>query len=125
MSKRIDLSKVRNTKVEIDGVLFTLRPMPFSYYGLPDNDEYGEPVFTMRTAWSLFEGCVVSWEGLEDKNGQPIPVTKENKRLVFDYVEDLRDPLLKEINKLNEIAEDEVKNLPSSRNGKTTKEKTE
>lgn len=121
--KRIDMSKARKNEVEIDGVKFTIKPMPFSRYTVPDYDESGEPVFTMRTAWSLFDGCVVSWEGLEDQNGEPIPVTQANKQYIFDYVDEIRTPLVDEIAKLNKSAEEEVKNSPSSQSGKTTKTK--
>lgn len=123
--KRVDMSKARKREVEVDGVKFTLRPMPFSRYSVPDYDEYGEPVFTMRTAWSLFDGCIVSWEGLEDEKGEPLPCTRANKQHLFDYVDEIRTPLLEEINKINVSAEEEVKNSSSSQNGKTTKEKAQ
>lgn len=108
---KIDMSKARTTQVEIEGVSYTLRPMPFSNYGLPDQDENGEPVFTMKTAWTLFDGCLVKWcDKLRDEENKAIPVTRANKRYLFDYQEDIRTPLLDEINKINTSADEEVKN---------------
>ncbi len=108
--KRIDFSKAKKDVFEIDGVKYTLRPMPFSRYRAPELDEEGQTIMTMEAAWVLFDGCLAGWDGLEDGDGKPVVFNKQNKRYIFDYIEDVREPLLKEILNRLKDTDEEVKN---------------
>jgi len=107
---RVDMSKAKQEFVEIDGAKYNLRSMPFSRFRMPETDEDGNPILTMETAWVLFDGCLVGWEGLEDTDGKPVPFNRKNRKYIFDYIEDVREPVLKRIVELNGHVENEVKN---------------
>lgn len=53
--------------------------------------------------------CLVSWEGVEDENGKPIPMTKENALELFKSLPDLFQSLYAHANNF-ENYKDEVGN---------------
>jgi len=53
-------------------------------------------------AWKKFNYCIVDWKGFIDENEKPLECNEENKRYVYDYIEDIMMWASNEISKLKE-----------------------
>ena len=74
-----------------------LRRFPMSLSIFAPNDSDG----IVKAAWQRFDYCITDWEGLVDEDEQPLEYNEKNKRLVFDFSEDIMIWVALEINKLD------------------------
>lgn len=88
------------------GVKLLLRPFPSS-----------EGIFAPQNAkeiaeasWIRFDYCVLDWEGIEDEEGNTLECNSENKRLIFDYVEDLLSFVIVKTRQIGNEMSDELGN---------------
>ena len=66
-------------------VRLKIRPFPMSNGILFDTSEKRLTEYT----WDKFNYCVVDWEGILDENDNPLECNDENKRLIFDYGQEI------------------------------------
>ena len=68
---------------EHNGARFKIRPYPASR---ETTIITGEGIKVIgETNFQEFSYCLVEWDQIEDKDGQPLPLTEANKRIVFDF----------------------------------------
>jgi hypothetical protein len=64
----------------------------------------------MEMAKRQFFYCLVDWEGLEDAKGKALKCNDDNKKMVYDYVSELRDFILQKAISFSKDIDEEVKN---------------
>ena len=84
------------TNDEDNDVQFKLRRFPLSLSLFAPNDSEG----IVKLAWQRFDYCITSWKGMIDENGKELECTTDNKRLVFDFYEDVMLWVAAQIHKL-------------------------
>lgn len=92
--------KERWVKLE-DDVEVLLRPFPFSMFDITKVD---------AVLWQQFDYCVKDWKGVEDDDGKEFKCNEANKKYVFDFVDDFRNPVVNEIVNLSNVVEERSKN---------------
>ena len=78
-----------------------IRPFPFSEHKSTE---------VMEMAKNQFFFCLEDWKGLKDSDGKIMKCTDDNKILVYDYVQELRDFIIQKSIGLAEEISEEVKN---------------
>jgi len=66
-------------------VKFKIRSFPTSmgmFLNGTDND-------LIDFTWKKFNYCVVDWQGINDEDSKPLECNEENKKFIFDYVQEL------------------------------------
>jgi len=92
---------------------------PFSLFNLtkiPTNENMDFDQF-----WAIFSYSVLEWKGIQNVDGKDLKCDEENKRMVFDYDQDLILFVVEQSTKLREnvLSEKEIKNLSTSQPGET------
>jgi hypothetical protein len=85
--------KVVNTKVvkevwvtnDQDEYKVKLVRFPLSRSLFAPND----PDAFVKLAWQRFDYCLLDWDGIVDENDKPLECNTDNKRIVFDFDEDM------------------------------------
>ena len=82
--------KMDLNKVSYDGQWFDfgdfrtkIRPYPDSRMDVMFND--GNRVFSGEATFDRFSYCLEAWEGVVDANGQPLKLTSEVKKTIYDF----------------------------------------
>lgn len=75
-------------------VKFKLRPFPMSQGIYVDSDDI------IEYTWKKFNYSVIDWKGITNEKDQPLECNDENKKFIFDYVQDLMMWIMVEISKL-------------------------
>ncbi len=99
-------------------VKFKIRPFTlFNITKLPSEDN-----FDIGQVWNIFNYSVVGWKGIEDESG-PMECNEENKKLVYDFDQDLVIFVSEQASSLREkvISRKEIKNSQTSQPGVTKK----
>lgn len=60
-----------------------------------------EPDGVVKLAWQRFDYCIVDWQGFVDQDENTLECNSVNKKIVFDFNEDIMIWVANEINKLN------------------------
>jgi hypothetical protein len=64
------------------------------------------PGVSSESMWSFafkkFDYCILEWEGINNEEGNLLECNSENKKLIYDYIEDLMMWISVEIKKLKE-----------------------
>jgi hypothetical protein len=69
---------------EDEEVQIKIRPFSlFSLTKVPSADDVD-----MSEIWNIFNYCIIDWKGIEGEDG-PLECNEDNKRLVYDYDQDL------------------------------------
>lgn len=108
------------THPEDKEVQVRIRPFSlFSFTKIPTEENVD-----MSQFWGIFNYCVLDWKGFVDSNDKPMKCTEENKRIVFDYDQDIILFVVNEASEMREsvVSEKEVKNLSTSQPGETAKQ---
>ncbi len=87
-------------------VRLLLRPFAFSQgIFVPTNAKE-----VAEAMWVQFNYCIMDWEGIEDEDGNTLECNEENKKLLFDYVEDLLDFVFHKVKEVTSDVSDELGN---------------
>ena len=93
------------------------RIRPFSLFNMTKlpNDE---TELSIKQIWETFNYSLLDWKGIEGEDGS-LDCNEENKRLVYDFDQELVMFIISESSKLREkiITLDEIKNLKTSQLG--------
>ena len=95
---------------------------PFSLFNLtrlPSEDD-----FNFKQFLEIYDYCVLDWKGIQDDEGKPLKCNDENKKMVFNFDQELVLFVVNESTKLRDkiLTEKEVKNSETSQPGETTKQ---
>lgn len=80
---------------------FEIRPFPLSLFSMSDD---------MSSGCRQFVYSVTNWNGIEDEDGSPLVCNTENKELLFNYDDDIRDFVFAKLNDIRESIKAELKN---------------
>ena len=95
---------------------------PFSLFNLTKIPT--EDTVDFEQFWGIFNYCVLEWKGFVDAEGKPLPCDEKNKRIVFDYDQEVIAFVTDEAGKLRDevVPQKEIKNLSTSQPGETNKQ---
>ena len=104
---------------EQESIQIKLRP--FSMFSTTKNPT--DVNFELKEVWNQFNYCVTEWKGFQDEDGD-MECNEVNKKIVFEYDQDLALFILKEANSLilKVFGEKEIKNSETSKHGDTIKD---
>jgi len=108
----VDFPEDKEVKIQI---------RPFSLFNLTKLPSEDNVDFTQF--WDIFKFCVLDWKGIQDINGKDLKCDDENKRMIFDFDQELILFVVNESSRLRSevIPEKEIKNLSTSQPGETQK----
>ena len=101
-------------------VKLLLRPFSlFSFTKVPSDDSIDPKEFL-----PIFSYCVIDWKGFVDSDNNKLKCNDENKKIVFDYDQDIVIFVINEAGKIRDsvITEKEIKNSETSQPGETKKQ---
>jgi len=103
---KIDKKVLEAEWVDYKDARLHMRPLPVSAnpYQMTGNMTIAD------YAWQVFDYCVIGWEGFEDDKGNELKFNADNKRLVFDVLDDISNFVMEQHTKLKDRFQDEVKN---------------
>ena len=105
------ISRKKITKKWFDhksGAKFEIRPFPFSLFNSDVNVETRKLETT--TLKDQFMHCLCDWKGLKEDDGKDFEYNDENKELLFDYEEAIRDFVFEKARLILESEDREIKN---------------
>lgn len=88
-----------------EGIEFLIRPFKFSEYRLKNKDD------VMKSLKAKFIFCLVDWKGINDEDDKTVfKCTNENKGLLFDHYNEVREFISEKIGKIEEDFNKSLKN---------------
>ncbi len=120
---------------------FNIKPIKGVWVPLPDDKEVSVNIkptsvfvlkklpsddakITIEDGWNMFNAMLIDWKGIVAEDDKPIKCNEENKRMIFEYDQDLVSFVMEECNKLRESVigeKKQIKNLSSSQPGEDQK----
>ena len=94
-------TKVKSDWYEFKDIKLFVRPFPFSAFDIQNID---------GALFKQFEYCVTDWKGLTDEDDKALKCDSANKKLVYDYVAEIRDFVFDILNKSSEMLDKQEKN---------------
>ena len=122
--RKFKVKPIKGVWIDVPGdeeVKLQIKPMSvFTLKKLPTTSE-----ITIEDGWNMFNMMLIGWKGFVDEDDKPLECNEENKKMVYEYDQDLVTFAIEECNKLREQVvgeKSEIKNSSPSQDGEGTKQ---
>lgn len=93
--------KVKAKWFELEDIKIQIKPFPFSALDINKIDD---------ALWQQFNYCICEWDGLVDDDDKVLKCNEENKKLIYDFVPEIREFVFEKINEYSVKIEKQSKN---------------
>ena len=94
-------TKVKASWHKFEDIELLIRPFPFSELDIQNID---------GALFQQFEYCVTEWKGLTDDEDKELKCNTANKKLVYDYVAEIREFVFERVNEASDKMGKQEKN---------------